>query len=110
MHPYLTLSMAILAEVAATSALKASAQFTNLWPSLIVIVGYGVSFYLLMLVLEFIPVGITYAVWSALGIVLVTLIAIPLYRQIPDTAAVIGMALIIAGVIVIHLYSDMARI
>ena len=110
MQPYLALGLAIGTEVAATSALKASAHFTNLWPSVIVIVGYGASLYLLMIVLETIAVGITYAVWSALGIVLVTLIAIPLYRQIPDTPAIIGMGLIIAGVIVIHLYSDMARI
>ncbi len=110
MHPYLVLGLAICTEVAATSALKASAQFTNLWPSVIVVVGYGISFYLLMIVLESIAVGVAYAAWSALGIVLVTLIAIPLYRQIPDAAAIIGMTLIIAGAVVIHLYSDTARI
>lgn len=109
MHPYVALSLAIGTEVAATSALKASAQFTNFWPS-VVVVGYGVSFYLLMIVVESIAVGITYAVWSALGIVLVTLIAIPLYRQIPDAAAIIGIGLIIVGCSVIYLYSDMAKI
>jgi small multidrug resistance pump len=109
MHPYLALGLAICTEVAATSALKASAQFTNFWPSVIVVAGYGLSLYLLTVILESVAVGITYAVWSALGIVLVTLIAIPVYRQIPDAAAMIGMALIIAGVIVIHLFSNMAR-
>ena len=110
MHPYLALGLAICAEVAATSALKASAQFTNLWPSVIVIVGYVVSFYLLMIVLESLAVGVTYALWSALGIVLVTLIAIPLYRQIPDLAAIIGTLMIVAGVIVIYLYSDTVKL
>ncbi len=110
MNPYVALMLAIFAEVAATSALKASAQFTQFWPSAIVVVGYGISFYLLTLVLESIAIGVTYAIWSAVGIILVTLVAIPLYRQLPDTAALLGMGLIIAGVLVIHLFSESTRI
>ncbi|WP_226664852.1 DMT family transporter [Microbulbifer aggregans] len=103
--PYLYLGIAILAEVAATSALKASAQFTKLWPSLLVLLGYGVAFYLLTLVLEHLPVGITYAIWSGLGIVLVAIVSAFVYGQVPDPAAMIGMGLIIAGVVVINVFS-----
>ncbi|OMH27129.1 multidrug efflux SMR transporter [Motiliproteus sp. MSK22-1] len=102
---YLYLAVAIIAEVAATSALKASAEFTKLMPSLVVIVGYGVSFYFMTLVLRTIPVGITYAVWSGVGIVLVAVVGAFLYKQVPDTPAVVGMSLIILGVVVIHVYS-----
>ena len=102
---YLFLAIAIIAEVAATSALKASAQFTKLVPSAIVVFGYGIAFYFLTLVLKTIPLGITYAVWSGLGIVLVATIGVFLYKQIPDIPAIIGMGLIVAGVIVIHLFS-----
>ena len=110
MNPYVALTLAIFAEVAATSALKASAQFTQLWPSTIVVVGYGISFYLLTIVLESLAIGVTYAIWSAVGIILVTLAAIPLYRQLPDGAALLGIGLIITGVLVIHLFSESARI
>lgn len=103
--PYLYLGIAIVAEVAATSALKASAQFTKLWPSLVVIFGYGIAFYMLTLVLEHIPVGVSYAIWSGLGIVLVAIVSAFLYRQVPDPAAMIGMGLIIAGVVVINVFS-----
>ncbi len=102
---YFYLAIAIIAEVAATSALKASAEFTRLVPSLIVIVGYGVAFYFMTLVLRTIPVGITYAVWAGLGIVLVTIVGAILYREIPDVPAVIGIGLIVAGVVVINVYS-----
>jgi small multidrug resistance pump len=102
---YLYLSIAIIAEVAATSALKASAEFTKLIPSLIVVTGYIVAFYFMTLVLRYIPVGITYAVWAGVGIVLVVIVGAILYRQIPDIPAVIGMGLIISGVVVIHLFS-----
>ena len=103
---YIHLAIAILAEVAATSALKASEQFTKPLPSLISIAGYLVSFYLLTLVLRTIPVGITYAIWSGLGIVLVTLVASYLFKQIPDVPAMIGMGLIVAGVLVINVFSE----
>ncbi len=102
---YIYLAIAIVTEVAATSALKASEEFTKLIPSLIVIVGYGVAFYLLTLVLRTIPVGITYAVWAGFGIVLVALVGAILYKQIPDIPAVIGMGLIVVGVVIINVFS-----
>jgi len=102
---YFYLAIAIIAEVAATSALKASAEFTRLVPSLIVVVGYGIAFYCMTLVLRSIPIGITYAVWAGLGIVLVTIVGAVLYKEIPDVPAVIGIGLIVTGVIVINVYS-----
>ncbi|MES9935277.1 MAG: SMR family transporter [Sedimenticola sp.] len=102
---YLYLAIAVVAEVGATSALKASEEFTRLVPTVIVIVGYSVAFYLLTLVFRSIPVGVTYAIWSGLGIVLVALISMFLYNQVPDLPAVIGMGLIVAGVIVINTFS-----
>ncbi|MGI4745858.1 MAG: DMT family transporter [Janthinobacterium lividum] len=103
--PYLTLLIAILAETAATSALKASAGFTRLWPSVIVVIGYGISFYCLSLTLRTMPVGIAYAIWSGIGIVLISLLAWILFDQAPDLAAIIGMALILCGVLVVNLFS-----
>ncbi|HEB94012.1 MAG TPA: multidrug efflux SMR transporter [Gammaproteobacteria bacterium] len=102
---YLYLALAIIAEVAATSALKASEEFTKVGPSIVVVVGYGIAFYLLALVLRTMPVGITYAIWSGLGIVLVTIASVFLYEQIPDLPAILGMALIIAGVVIINVFS-----
>ena len=102
---YVHLTVAIIAEVIATSALKASANFTKLIPSLVVIIGYGVAFYFLTHVLKTIPVGITYAIWSGLGIVLVTIAGAFLYQQIPDLPATIGMVLIVTGVVVINVFS-----
>ena len=102
---YVYLAIAIIAEVAATSALKASEEFTRLVPSLIVVAGYGIAFYLLTLVLRTIPIGITYAVWAGVGIVLVAIVGAVLYKQIPDTAAIIGIGLIVAGVVVINVFS-----
>ena len=105
---YLYLTIAIIAEVAATLALKASAEFTRLVPSLIVVLGYALAFYLLTLVLRSIPVGITYAIWSGMGIVLVTIAGVYIYKETPDLPAIIGMLLIIAGVIVINVFSKAA--
>ena len=102
---YLYLTIAIIAEVTATSALKASEEFTRLIPSLIVVVGYGVSFYYMTLVLRSLPIGITYTIWSGLGIILISIVAALVYKQIPDIPAMIGMGLIVSGVIVIHLFS-----
>ena len=102
---YLYLTIAILAEVIGTSALKASKEFTNLVPSLVVVAGYGVAFYFMTLALRSIPIGITYAVWSGVGIVLITIAGVFLYKEIPDLPAIIGMGLIIAGVAVIHVFS-----
>ncbi|MEA1052641.1 SMR family transporter [Lamprobacter modestohalophilus] len=102
---YLYLAVAIVAEVMATNALKASDGFTKLVPSLVVVIGYGAAFYLLALVLKTIPVGLAYAIWAGLGIVLVALVAAVMFRQIPDLPGVIGMALIVAGVVVISAFS-----
>ncbi|UPL49750.1 DMT family transporter [Hymenobacter sublimis] len=99
------LLLAILAETAATTALKASAQFTRFWPSVVVVVGYGVAFYFLSLTLKSIPVGVAYAVWSGIGIVLITLAGVVFYKQIPDAPALLGLGLILAGVIIINLFS-----
>lgn len=103
---YLYLGIAIVAEVIATSALKASQSFTKLAPSLIVVAGYGVAFYCMSACLDKMSVGIVYAIWSGLGIVLVTVVAAILYKQIPDMPALVGMALIVAGVIVINIWSN----
>ncbi|MEE8221129.1 MAG: multidrug efflux SMR transporter [Woeseiaceae bacterium] len=102
---YLYLAVAIIAEIIATSALKASEEFTKLVPSAIVIVGYGVAFYCLTLVLRNIPVGITYAIWAGLGIVLIAIVGAVLFRQVPDIRAVLGMTLIVSGVVVINVFS-----
>ena len=102
---YIYLAIAIFGEVMATSTLKATAEFTRLWPSVIVVVGYGIAFFFLTLVLRSIPLGITYAIWSGMGIVLVALAGVVLYRQIPDLPAILGMAMILVGVIVIQLFS-----
>ena len=102
---YQYLGIAILAEVISTSALKASREFTNLVPSLIVVVGYGAAFYFMTLALRSIPIGITYAVWSGVGIVLIAIVGAFLYKEIPDLPAIIGMGLIISGVAVIHVFS-----
>ena len=107
---YLYLFMAILAEVIATSALKSAEGFTRLSPSLVVVVGYGIAFYLLSLVLRDMTVGITYAIWSGVGIILVALVGVVVFREIPDTPAIIGMGLIIAGVAVIHTLSNTVRL
>ena len=103
---YLYLALAIIAETIATSALKASEEFTKILPSAIVLIGYGISFYFMTLVLRTIPIGITYAVWSGVGIVLIAVAGAIFYKQIPDLPALIGMGLIVAGVIVIHLFSE----
>jgi len=105
---YVYLATAIIAEVIATSALKASHEFTRLIPSLIVITGYAVAFYFMTLTIRTLPIGITYAIWSGLGIVLITIVGALFYKEIPDIPAILGMALIILGVGVIHIYSDAA--
>lgn len=102
---YVYLSVAIIAEVIATSALKSSEQFSKLVPSVIVVVGYCVAFYFLSLVLKTLPVGIAYAIWAGLGIVLIAGIGAILFKQIPDTPAIIGMVLIVLGVVIINVFS-----
>jgi small multidrug resistance pump len=105
--PYVLLGIAIVAEVIATSAMRASEVFSRLLPSAVVVLGYGVAFYCLSLTLRSIPVGIVYAVWSGAGIVLITLVALVLYRQVPDVPAIIGLGLIVSGVAVLNLFSKM---
>lgn len=106
MPAYAFLAVAIAAEVIATSALRASEGFTRLWPSVLVVIGYGVAFYFLSLTLKTIPVGLAYAIWSGVGIVLVSAIAFFVYKQTLDLPALIGIGLIMAGVLVINLFSQ----
>ena len=108
MIAYVYLAVAIVAEVIATTALRAADGFTQLWPSLISIVGYVVAVYFLSLTLRSMPVGIAYAIWSGVGIVLISLAGWLIYKQLLDLPALIGMGLIMAGVIVINLFSKTA--
>lgn len=105
MKYWLFLSIAIISEVIATSALKSSEGFTRLIPSVLVVGGYLLAFYFLSLTLKAIPIGIAYAIWAGVGIVLIALVGWWLYGQKLDLAAIIGMALILAGVAVINLFS-----
>jgi len=105
MSPYAWLSIAILAEVVATSTMRATDGVTRLWPSVVTVVGYAIAFYCLSLALRTVPTGIAYAIWSGAGILLVAGIAWVWQGQKLDAAAVLGMALIIAGVAVINLFS-----
>lgn len=106
---YFYLGIAILAEVVGTTALKASNEFTNLMPTLIMILGYSIGFYFMTLSIRTIPIGISYALWSGIGIVLIVIAGIFFYQQIPDLAAIVGMALIITGVLVIYLFSNTVK-
>ena len=99
------LAIAIVAEVIATSALKAADGFSKLAPSVIVVLGYGIAFYCLALTLRSIPIGIVYAIWSGIGIVLISLVGYFVYRQQLDMPAIIGLGLIVAGVVVINVFS-----
>jgi small multidrug resistance pump len=105
MSSQVALIIAILSEVAATSALKACDGFRNLVPSIVVVIGYGAAFYFLSLALRTIPMGIAYAIWSGVGIVLISLAGWVGYGQKLDLAAIAGMALIIAGVFVLNTLS-----
>jgi small multidrug resistance pump len=105
---YVYLFAAIVSEVIATSALKAAESFSRFWPSVIVIVGYGLAFYCLSLTMRTIPIGIAYAIWSGVGIVLIALVGLLFYRQPLDAPALIGMAFILAGVLIINVFSKTA--
>jgi small multidrug resistance pump len=105
MKQWIFLFIAIVSEVIATSALKATQDFTRPWPSVLVVVGYVSAFYFLSLTLRTIPVGIAYAIWSGVGVALIALVAWVLYGQTLDMPAFIGIALIVAGVAVLNLYS-----
>ena len=106
--PWITLTLAILAETIGTTALQASQQFTRLGPSVIVVIAYALAFYLLALALRTIPVGIAYAVWSGLGIVCIAAIGWVVFGQRLDAPALIGIAMILGGILVIHLFSASA--
>ena len=107
---YTYLLLAILSEVLATSMLKASDGFTKLFPSIISFIGYAVSFYFLSMVLKYIPIGISYAIWSGLGIVLISIVGLFFFKQQLDLPGIFGMILIISGVVVIHLFSGSAKL
>lgn len=104
MH-YFALFAAIIAETVGTSALQASQQFTRIGPSILVVISYSLAFYLLSIALKVMPVGVVYAIWSGLGIVLIALAGLVIFGQKLDIAAVLGLALIIAGVAVLQLFS-----
>ena len=105
MSGYLYLAIAIVAEVIATTALTAVDGFSKPLPLTLVVIGYGIAFWMLSLVMKSIPVGVTYAIWSGLGIVLISIASLLLYDQKLDLAALLGIGLIIAGVLVIQLFS-----
>ena len=107
MH-WLYLGAAILFETIGTTALHASQQFSRLWPSVLVVFAYGASFYLLAIVLKTIPVGVAYAIWSGLGICFIAVIGYVIFGQRLDLPAVIGLGMIIAGIVVIQLFSNNA--
>ena len=102
---YFYLALAIVAEVAGTSLLKATEEFTKLLPTTFLVIFYLISFWLMTLALRDLPLGVVYAVWSGLGIVLVAIIGVFVYKEMPDLASILGMGLIISGVVVIHLFS-----
>lgn len=108
MNNWIYLAVAIVSETIATSALKASEGFTRPWPTLLMAAGYGLAFYCLSLTLRTIPVGVAYAVWSGAGIVLITLASRLLFGQKLDAPALAGIALIVAGVLVMNLFSKTA--
>ncbi|MBD1400386.1 SMR family transporter [Pelovirga terrestris] len=108
MQQWVFLSAAIVSEVIGTSALKSAEGFTRLWPSLIVVISYSTAFFFLSLTLKTIPVGIAYAIWSGAGIALISLIAWLVFGQKLDAAAIIGIVLIVAGVMVLNVFSNAA--
>ena len=106
---YIYLALAIAAEVAATSLLKTTEEFSRLVPTTFLVVFYIISFYLMTLALRDLPLGVVYAVWSGLGIVLVACVGTFVYKEIPDLGSLIGMSLILSGVVVMHLFSTSVR-
>ncbi|OOG42896.1 SMR family transporter [Polaromonas sp. A23] len=108
MNSRIYLFVTIIAEVIATSALKASDGFRKLWPALVVIAGYGTSFFFLSLTLRHIPVGVAYAIWSGVGVVLISAVGWLLFNQKLDMPAIVGMGLIVSGVVVLNVFSKAA--
>lgn len=107
--PWLTLAAAVLAETIGTTALQASQQFTRLGPSVVVVLAYALAFYLLAAALKYFPVGIAYAIWSGLGIIFISIIGFVVFQQRLDMPAIIGICLILAGILVINLFSNAAH-
>ena len=107
---FLYLAIAIIAEVIATSALKASNGFSVLWPSVITITGYAIALFFLSLTMKDIPMGITYAIWSGAGIILISTAGWILYKQQLDTAALIGLAFMIVGIVIINVFSKSTQL
>jgi len=105
-HAYIFLVIAIAFEVVATSFLKDTYGFTKLYPSLIVVTSLCVCLYLMSHTMKFIPVGIVYATWAALGIVAITIIATLKYKQVPNIPTIIGLSLIVIGVVIVHLMNN----
>ena len=110
MNLYLALILAILFEVTGTMLLPITKEFSKLIPTSLVIIFYSVSFYFLSMVLKYIPIGISYAIWSGLGIVLISIVGLLVFKQELDLPGIFGMVLIISGVIVIHLFSGSAKL
>ena len=104
---WLWLTLAIIGEIIGTTSLKASKELTVLMPSLFIVVGYGVAFYFMILAMRHMPVAVTYAFWSALGIVFITIVSAIRFGEKPDLPAMIGIALIVAGVVMITMFSKM---
>ena len=107
--PYLILILAVIAETIGTTALQASQQFTRLGPSLTVVVAYAISFFLLGWSLKYMAVGVAYAIWSGLGIVLIAGIGYILFGQKLDLPAMVGLTMILVGILIIHLFSQSAQ-
>lgn len=103
--PYVALCVAIFFETIGTTALQASQQFTRLWPSVICVVTYAASFYFMAIALKFMPVGVVYAIWSGLGIVFISAIGYVVFNQKLDGWAWLGLAMIMTGIVIIHLFS-----
>ncbi len=105
MNPWLILFIAIVAEVIGTTALRASANFTRVLPSVLVLLGYGLAFYMMSLALNKIPLGTTYAVWSGVGTVGTAIIGVMLFKEILDLPKILGIGLIVAGVVVLNVFT-----
>ena len=106
MNNWVYLGLAIFSEVIATASLKSTEGFTRLVPSIVVLVGYSAAFYFLSLTLDTIPIGVAYAVWSGVGVATITLVSFVVYDQKIDTAGLLGIGLIVAGVVVLRLFSE----
>ena len=108
MSKWVYLGLAILSEVIATASLKSTEGFTKFWPSVLVLVGYSAAFYFLSLTLDTIPIGVAYAIWSGVGVAAITIVSILIFDQKIDFAALVGIFLIILGVIILRVYSNIS--